>query len=102
MSFSESSRNIHLIGSTLSAECCTAEGEWIESQINLDSCLGNINGSFEWGQENYSFSAENVELDGVILSAGLATEDGESFTDSKVNLDEYISNIDGQLTCTFE
>lgn len=102
MSFSESSRNIHLIGSILAAECCTAQGNWVESQINLDTCLGNINGSFEWGQENYSLSAENVELEDSILSAGLATEEGGGFTDSKVNLDEHISNIDGQLTCTLD
>ena len=102
MSFSESSRNIHLIGSVLSAECCTAEGDWIESQINLDTCLGNISGSFEWGQENFSLSAQDIQLEDMTLSAGLATEDGENFTNSRVNLDEHISNIDGQLTFSFE
>lgn len=97
MSFSESSRNIHLNGSILSAECCTADGEWTESQIDLDTYLGNINGAFEWGQENFSQSADNVQLDGVTLSATLAMEDGESFADSTVNLDEHITNNNGEL-----
>jgi hypothetical protein len=91
---SQSTRNIQLRGSTLSAEC--PRTMWVASEINLDSCLGNIDGSFQWDEAGFSLSARRVTLKGTILSALLRTQDGR-WVHSEIDLSERIANVGGQL-----
>lgn len=46
MSYVNSSRNISLTngGRTLRAECQNASGNWVWSELDLDTCIGNPNG----------------------------------------------------------
>ncbi|QRV93568.1 CVNH domain protein [Ceratobasidium sp. AG-Ba] len=103
MSFSRNSRNIHLEGdATLVAECERAGGRgFANSTLNLNTCLGNIDGSFKWGQTDYSLTALNVRLEGTVLKARLQrAESAAEFKESQVNLDDHIENHNGQLRYT--
>lgn len=44
MSYRDSSRNPVLNGHTLRAECQNADGNWVTSEIDLDTCIGNPDG----------------------------------------------------------
>ncbi|KAH7170005.1 Cyanovirin-N [Dactylonectria macrodidyma] len=99
MSFSQSSRNVRIEDSLLYAECLKEDNRtWVSSEINLDSYIGNINGSFEWGKQAFSLSARDIHLDGSsVLAASLANEVGTYGPDQTVNLDDHIANINGTL-----
>ncbi|QRV93569.1 cyanovirin-N [Ceratobasidium sp. AG-Ba] len=101
MSFSKTSRNIRLQGDNiLVAQCERADGEsFADSTLNLDTCLGNIDGSFKWGEKDYSLTARDVSLEGTVLSGDLERASGGSYKHSSVNLDDCIENHDGQLRC---
>ncbi|KAJ3530943.1 hypothetical protein NM208_g9097 [Fusarium decemcellulare] len=100
--FHESSENIQLEdGHILHAECGDGEGGTNESTLDLDYYIGNNNGSFEWGGENFSGSASGIFLeinpDGYpILRASLNPIDGDP-VDADVNLAERIGNNGGTL-----
>jgi hypothetical protein len=90
----QSARNIQLHGLTLSAECSNTL--WTASGLDLDSCLGNVDGSFQWGKAGFSLSAQNIRLNGTVLDALLRTSDGR-WVPSQIDLSERITNIGGQL-----
>ncbi|QRV80905.1 AAA family ATPase [Ceratobasidium sp. AG-Ba] len=98
MSFSRSCSDIKLEGSsTLVALCTRAEGsEPTTSRLDLDCVIGNINGSFRWGDKSFSHSSTNITLDGVILRANLRKINGEYCRD-RIDLNECIANANGQL-----
>jgi hypothetical protein len=75
--FAESCRNAVVHGGILHAECLTLTGGVQNSSINLDECIGNSDGSFQWGGNNFSASAQDVRLEGALLHASLATVTGE-------------------------
>lgn len=44
-SFSDSSQHIELKhGHILKAKCKNSRGDWVDSEIDLNSCIGNLNG----------------------------------------------------------
>lgn len=50
MSFHESAQNVTVEdGHVLRAELANVEGENVEAELDLNTCIGNNNGSFEWG-----------------------------------------------------
>ncbi|OGM46109.1 cyanovirin-N [Aspergillus bombycis] len=91
-------RDNHILFARLKDE----DGEFQESEINLDDFLGNNDGSFEWDGENFSGSAENVrfEIEGdgevPVLRADLFNESGEA-VGSDVNLSERVINENGHF-----
>lgn len=95
MAFKHSSRNIHLEGTTLHAECGKGDGQWQHTQLHLDRLLGNLSGSFVWLGTGFSQNAQAVRLEGVTLHARLAKEDG--WCDASVDLNERITNKWGTL-----
>jgi hypothetical protein len=103
MSFSATSTKIKLKkdGHTLSAICKTRSGGSVKSKLNLNTCLGNNDGRFTWGGENFSLSAWKVKLhdsdDGLKLKAHLQRVDPNDHIHDSVNLDERITNDDGTL-----
>ncbi|QRV93561.1 CVNH domain protein [Ceratobasidium sp. AG-Ba] len=99
MSFSQTSKDIQLHdGKTLSAHCEVAGGgNFVPSRLDLDTCLGNIDGHFRWGEKNFSQSARSVKLQGVELKGDLHSADGKEWKHATVDLDQHIANIDGQL-----
>ncbi|KAJ5398223.1 hypothetical protein N7509_006336 [Penicillium cosmopolitanum] len=91
-------------GHILKAVLRDADGEEQDAELDLNAYIGNNDGSFEWGGENFFDSAEEVELhregeddDEIpVLRARLGTVDGEQ-VDADVNLAERIGNDNGTL-----
>ncbi|KAB5589401.1 Cyanovirin [Ceratobasidium theobromae] len=99
MSFSRTSRNVSLNGSTLRAECQRRDGSWGSwSEINTNNFLGNIDGNFQWGDANWTLTARNTHFNSPIVTSDLQRRDQSWVSGRTVNLDEHIANIDGQLT----
>ncbi|KAB5589082.1 Cyanovirin-N domain-containing protein [Ceratobasidium theobromae] len=99
MSFSRTSRNISLNGSTLRAECQRRDGSWGSwSEINTNNFLGNIDGEFQWGDANWTLTARSPSLSGSVLTATLQRRDQSWAPPTSIDLDENIANIDGTLT----
>ncbi len=71
-------------------------GSLNNSAFDLNQVLGNNNGFFNWGGKDFSLSARNVSILGSTLSAELRRIDG-SWGWASVNLDERITNSDGNL-----
>ncbi|KAG8668477.1 hypothetical protein FPOAC2_07764 [Fusarium poae] len=100
--FHESSSNIWLEdGHILHANCGNGDGDEVESTLDLDYYIGNSDGAFEWGGENFSGSASDISLemegDGQpILRAQLNPMDGDP-VDADLNLAERIGNDCGTL-----
>ncbi|CEJ94902.1 Putative Cyanovirin-N [[Torrubiella] hemipterigena] len=97
MSFHASAENIrvddgHILRANLNGQ---------DAELDLNSCLGNNNGRFEWGGRDFASSAENItfSIEGganvPVLRARLGGPDGPR--DADVNLGERISNDNGQL-----
>lgn len=50
MPFHESAQGITVEdGHMLRAELANVEGEFVEAEFDLNDCIGNNNGAFEWG-----------------------------------------------------
>ncbi|KAF3395799.1 Cyanovirin-N [Penicillium rolfsii] len=106
MSFHESASSIELEdGHILKATLRNEAGDEVESELDLNQIIGNDNGRFDWGGENFEHSAENIELtreerdEGEpipVLRAYLGTLDGENVP-ADINLAERITNDDGYL-----
>ncbi|KAH8153716.1 uncharacterized protein LAJ45_02529 [Morchella importuna] len=75
--FSESSRNIHLVdGHRLRAECRNERGDYQASELNLNTCIGNLNGYLAWDTPNFSQTSQNIRLveNGTKIEATLLQE----------------------------
>ncbi|KAB5587825.1 hypothetical protein CTheo_8733 [Ceratobasidium theobromae] len=99
MSFSRTSRHLSLEGGhTLKAECQKADGSWGSwSTLDLNNHIGNIDGHFEWGKQDFSKSTRSIGLHGAILTGDPQRKDGSYPGERSINLDERIANMDGHL-----
>ncbi|KAI1498296.1 Cyanovirin-N [Biscogniauxia marginata] len=104
MSFFTTSENIRLEDKHyLRARLQTVDGQWVDSEINLNEFIGNNNGHFAWDGKNFSQTAEDVRvsIEGTgpvcVLRARLRTEDGQ-YRDSDLNLSERLGNNNGTFT----
>ncbi len=120
MAFHASAQDIRVDdGHILRARLSNSGGDQVDAEIDLNQFIGNDNGmlamlsflnetithhqkgSFQWGGENFSHSAEDItfalEGDGVpILRAGLRNLDGNlEYRD--INLAERVGNNDGSF-----
>ncbi|KAL1835988.1 hypothetical protein VTJ49DRAFT_5736 [Mycothermus thermophilus] len=88
----------HILRATL----INADGEEVEAELDLNTVIGNNDGSFEWGGENFSESAEDISFsiegaDSVpILRANLRNIEGE-LIGADINLSERIGNNNGEF-----
>jgi len=103
MSFHHSAQNIRVDdGHILRATLTNGEGEQVEAEIDLNNFLGNDNGFFSWGGENFAHSAEhiNFSVEGnenvPILRAVLHDTEGNA-VERDVNLSERIGNDNGSF-----
>ncbi|KAK2049406.1 CVNH domain-containing protein [Colletotrichum somersetense] len=101
MSFHVSAQDIRVDdGHILRARLTNADGESVDAEMNLNDCLGNNNGSFEWGGNGFANSAEGIYFDiegGAnvpVLRARLFNVEGQPI-DCNVNLAERIGNENG-------
>ncbi|CZS97642.1 related to Cyanovirin-N homolog [Rhynchosporium agropyri] len=102
MSFHAGANNVrvednHILKATIPNEA----GEMVEAELDLNSCIGNHNGSFQWEGQGYadsggafSFSFEGGGI--PVLRAELKNVDGEGVP-SDINIAERISNQNGRL-----
>ncbi|KAH7120405.1 CVNH domain-containing protein [Dactylonectria estremocensis] len=103
MSFHLSAEDISLEdGHVLKARLANTDGEHVDAELDLNYYIGNSDGSFEWGGENFAESAEDIsfELEGddssPILRATLNNMEGEGVS-CDLNLSERIGNDNGVL-----
>lgn len=96
MAFSKNIRNARLVDTCLIAECCPSTGDWQQSVLNLNRCIGNNEGSFRWNGQDFTLSARNVRLEGSMLYAQLATSD-TIWLNASLDLDDCITNQEGHL-----
>ncbi|KAJ5134817.1 hypothetical protein N7448_000161 [Penicillium atrosanguineum] len=88
----------HILKAVLQDE----DGEERESELDLNHIIGNNDGTFEWGGQNFKDSASDIELhregdeEVPILRARLNNVEGEEI-DADINLAERITNDNGNL-----
>ena len=101
MAFSLTSTYIGLNGVQLYALCKTVSGNKVESSINLNDCIANINadnGVLTWAKGgDFAATSVAITLNGTVLHAQCKHFDG-SLNSSQLDLDERISNNNGQLS----
>ncbi|KAI5460587.1 Cyanovirin-N [Mariannaea sp. PMI_226] len=89
-------------GHILRARLANEDGDYVDAQIDLDNYVGNNLGSFDWGGENFSHSAEDItfSLEGddnvPILRAILGDGEGNQIP-ADLNLAERISKDNGEF-----
>ncbi|OGM49937.1 hypothetical protein ABOM_001462 [Aspergillus bombycis] len=85
----------------LAAAGTLEEGETAPAELRLDERIGNSDGWFAFPGENFSETAQEIELDfrddGPWLTAVLAEHDQENRERQGINLAEHIGNDNGRL-----
>ncbi|KAL4886112.1 Cyanovirin-N [Aspergillus karnatakaensis] len=98
MSFAESCNDIRLEdGYWLVAMAETVDGSWVESRINLNDFIGNEDGWFMWDGVNFAESANDIRLEGTLLTAELPMRDGGYRERQGIELNDRIRNLSGML-----
>ncbi|KAL2061389.1 hypothetical protein VTL71DRAFT_7662 [Oculimacula yallundae] len=102
MSFHASAQDIrveenHILRATIPNN----DGEMVEAELDLNNCIGNNNGSFQWEGQGFTDSGDNFsfnfEGDGIpVLRGELQNVEGEACS-CDINIAERISNQNGQL-----
>lgn len=101
--FSQTCQNITLEGSDLTAECAQLDGyTYIPTTLDLDDYIGNINGELQWGDHWFSHTCESTRVEGNRLMGECEKRDGYTLESTFIDLDEYIANIDGELTFEYD
>ncbi|KAI5818233.1 Cyanovirin-N [Pyronema omphalodes] len=106
MSFHLSGNDFRIEGSELVGYLNDQEGNPRDFRFNLDEVLGNDDGHFSWGGQNFSQSAQNISfsIEGggevPVLRATLQNGNGD-WCESDVNLAERLENINGELQFQF-
>ncbi|KZZ88473.1 Cyanovirin-N [Moelleriella libera RCEF 2490] len=99
MSFAQTSTEYWLEdGHILHAYCQNADGDSVQSQIDLNGFIGNSDGWFEWGGVDFTETAENIQLEGSRLTAELYTVEGGTRERQGIELNDRIGNDNGQLS----
>ncbi|KAF1934865.1 cyanovirin-N family protein [Clathrospora elynae] len=103
MTFYHTAENIRIDdGHMLRARLQRADGEWNDSEIDLNNHIGNDNGHFTWDGKGFAGSAENIHFalegdgDVPVLRANLFDAEGNGQT-RDINLGERVVNNDGNF-----
>ncbi|KAK3342738.1 Cyanovirin-N [Neurospora tetraspora] len=83
------------------------DGSWNDAIFNLDQIIGNEDGHFQWGGQNFTHSAQDIRFDPKegaaeqpILRAMLCDRNGDYYP-RDVNLTEIIENVNGEFAPKF-
>jgi hypothetical protein len=105
--FSLTCSNISLNGIELQAKCRRDNGSDTQTRIDIDYLIANVDGTLTWSppQGRFLASSKNCAANYTykpsgpitILSCDTAKRNG-SWTNSNLNLDDRIANINGTLT----
>jgi hypothetical protein len=97
--FMSSCKDTSLSESIMSAFCKRNDGSWVQSKVNLNFCIGNINGVMVWMKDRaYNNSSMNCRLNASIIYCNSRRLDGTWYNNT-FDLNYGISNIDGVLNC---
>ncbi|KAK3683308.1 CVNH domain-containing protein [Podospora appendiculata] len=100
--FHLSAQDIRVEGNTLKARLDNGEGGQTDAELDLNSILGNNDGTFVWADEGFARTAEEIHFtieggDNVpILRAQLRNNGGE-LQQADINLAERIGNDHGKF-----
>lgn len=83
-------------GTTLSAECKTIAGNYQYTSINLESHIGNNDGSLVFGGVNYGETCYDLSLSGEYLE-GECMNDAQDPLYTTLDLNDCIANENGVL-----
>ncbi|KAH0613785.1 uncharacterized protein H6S33_005671 [Morchella sextelata] len=98
--FSESCKNIELVnGHILRAECRNDQGHHQTSELDLNTCIGNLNGYLAWDTPNFSQTSQNIRLveNGTKIEATLLQISGHHSAPQGIYLNQRIVNRNGCL-----
>lgn len=102
MAFSQSAQDFRLEGSCLIANVFCEDGSLVESVLDLNEYLGNNEGFFDFEGTGVFDSCDQTSwrLDGTTLISLLYLSDGSFGEEQFLNLDEFVSNQNGNLVFT--
>lgn len=89
-------RNLRLEEKTTLIADCFGPSGFTESRLDLDTLLGNRDGTFRMRSSGFSPSARNVSLETTVLQAKLQMDD-RRWTRATLDLSRLIGNEDGRL-----
>ncbi|KAJ7279070.1 Cyanovirin-N [Mycena rebaudengoi] len=96
MSFSDSSQNFRLVGTTLHAQCHDKHGHLHNSTLDLNDILGNNDGNFDTRGSHFHESSGICGLNHTTLVATLRRSDG-TYHGTTFDLNSFVRNDDGKL-----
>ncbi|KAJ2919827.1 hypothetical protein MD484_g591, partial [Candolleomyces efflorescens] len=99
MSFSLTARSIELNGAWLTAKLLTKEGSWVDSALDLNKHIQNVDGAFDvtTTASGWAHSAKSQYLKGATLFAQLRTIQGHFAEETSVDLNLFVKNENGVL-----
>ena len=96
--FSQSSVEMVLDGSVLKAKCKDLNDVFQPSDINLNSCIANLEGKLEWALGgNFAASSSNLQFCGTATLQAMCQTSSGSEVPATINLDQSIANIEAHL-----
>lgn len=72
--------------------------QYKDSTVELNNCLGNIDGQFKLKNTNFALSAFNVTFDGRTLRGDLYNAVG-NWSSTSIDLNSVLGNNQGNLVC---
>ena len=98
--FQETCYDLHLAsvsGSELEGTCRKNDGTYNSSSLDLNLYIGNINGIFTPNSSNFLVTCPSTNSTGNFTLVSLCNSENHSLIQSSLNLDPYISNLNGNL-----
>jgi hypothetical protein len=93
-------RNFSLRRSVLFAQCKTTAGLFVDTNIDLNRCISNMNGVLtRTANGNFFLTCNHCNLFRKWFLRCRCKRTNNSFFNSDLNLSQFITNINGQLTC---
>ncbi|KAK1227136.1 hypothetical protein PQX77_009876 [Marasmius sp. AFHP31] len=96
MPFDSSCTHPRLVHSTLHV---THKGHNIS--LDLDTGLGNKNGTFKWEGHEFSKTSQNLFLQGSVLTGELRMDDQKTWKSATIDLSQVVHLVDGKLVFIF-
>lgn len=90
--------NIRLEGATLRASCTDANNNKADAQMDLNRCIGNIDGTLK-REHNYSNSCRDCRVNGTVLTCNCQKADQWEWLISGLDLSTVLRITNGQLSC---
>ena len=102
--FQKTCKDVSLDGSVLIAKCenWTNNGktkEQVTSKLDLNQCIGNIDGKLTWGHANYKATSKTCSLINQLTLKCESQSKNGAFVTTTYDLGLTVTNTNGKLTC---